>query len=255
MIIHSRELKGFSLHSLDGEIGKVKSFYFDDRYWVVRNLVVDTGTWLNEQKVLIAPHSLSSVDYDNHFIQVNLTKEQIEGSPPLDTDKPVSQQFEEELYRYYGWPTYWGGEYMWEAYPNPDRDDSVKPGSNEGGKAWDPHLRSTEEVRSYSIQALDGELGHVDDFLLDDEAWAIRYLRVQTNEWLPGKKMLISPQWIARVSWDESKVFLNLTRAAIESAPEYKEEEPLTREYENRLYNHYGIESYWGKFTTEKRHI
>lgn len=253
MIFRSKDIKGYSLRSLDGEIGKVKTFYFDDLHWVVRYMVVDTGTWLNERKVLISPHAITSLDYDHETIQVNLSSEQIAGSPSLETDKPVSQQFEEALYRYYGWPAYWGGKFMWEAYPNTERDESIDTKTNEGGKAWDPHLRSTEELRAYTIQAVDDEIGHVADFLLDDESWAIRYMMVQTTEWWPGKKVLVSPQWISRVSWGESKVFLSLTRAAIQDAPAYESSEDLSRECEHRLHQHYERAGYWEQFDTEKQ--
>jgi hypothetical protein len=109
----------------------------------------------------------------------------------------------------------------------------------------DSHLRSTEAVAGYSIEAADGEIGHVAGFVVDDEAWAIRYIEVATRNWWPGKKVLVSPAWIERVSWTDSKVYTALSREAIQNAPEYVESAPITREYENRLYFHYGRPPYW----------
>ena len=117
--------------------------------------------------------------------------------------------------------------------------------ATQGEKAWDPHLRSTDEVSGYHIQADDGEIGHVEDFIIDDETWAIRYLIIDTRNWWSGKKVLVSPQWIERTSWDESKVFINLSREAIKQSPEYTEETLLDRDYETGLHRHYNRQGYW----------
>ena len=248
MLNKAQTLKGYKLHSLDGEIGKIKEFYFDDHYWTIRYLVADTGNWLTGTQVLISPYALSAVNKKEHYIVIDLTKKQIEDSPSLNTDKPVSRQFEEGYYEYYGWPMYWGGPFMWGSYPSypyivRDREKWREPA--QGENAWDPHLRSTQDVSGYHIQAADGDIGHVEDFIIDDETWAIRYLIVATQNWWPGKKVLVSPQWIERVSWSESTVFVNLTREAIRQSPEYTEESLLTRDYETGLHRHYERQAYW----------
>ena len=161
--------------------------------------------------MLISPHALSAVNKDKQYIAIDLTKKQIEDSPSLDSDKPVSRQFEEAYYGHYGWPTYWSGPYMWGPYTYIERFRGKAIEVNPGGKAWDHHLRSTSAVSGYAIQALDGEIGRVDDFVIDDETWAIRYLVIDTRSWWPGKKVLISPRWIERVSWDLAKVFVNIS--------------------------------------------
>jgi uncharacterized protein YrrD len=245
MLNQVKTLKGYKLESLDGEIGKVKEFFFDDKHWTIRYLVADTGGWLTGRQVLISPYALVAVIKEDQHIAINLTQKQIEGSPSLDSDKPVSRQFEESYYGYYGWPTYWGGPYMWGPYPYIVRDSGKWRVSNLGGKAWDPHLRSTHAVSGYHIQAVDGEVGHVDDFIIDDETWAIRYLVIDTQNWLAGKKILVSPQWIDRVSWHESKVFVKLIRETIKQSPEYTEESLPTREYEDGLHRHYDRKGYW----------
>jgi hypothetical protein len=242
------------LDSLNGEIGRVKDFYFDDRHWTVRYLVAETGNWLTGRQVLISPYALVAIISGEEHITVELTKKQIEDSPSLDSDKPVSRQFEEAYYGYYGWPMYWGGPYNWGAYPYIVRDRrNWNPTHN--GKSWDPHLRSTHDVRGHHIQAADGEIGHVEDFLIDDETWAIRYLIVDTRNWWPGTKVLVSPQWIERVSWNESKVFVNLSRQAISESPEYKMECPLTRDYESGLYLHYDRLGYWIDEPAGEKHL
>ena len=245
MLNQSKTLKGYQLNSRDGEIGKIKEFYFDDRHWTIRYLVADTGHWLKGRQVLISPHVLGEVSRAAKDVVVDLSKKQIEESPALDSDKPVSRQFEEIYYGYYGLPMYWGGPYAWGAYPYPvkDRNQWGKPPPS--GKAWDAHLRSTHAVRGYHIHASDGEIGHVEDFIIDDETWAIRYLVAGTRNWWPGKKVLISPQWVDRVSWDDSKVFIDLSRETIKQSPEYTEQSLLNRDYETGLYRHYSRPGYW----------
>ena len=245
MLSRVKTLEGYTLESLNGKIGKVKEFYFDDRHWKIRYLVADTGDWLTERQVLISPYALVNVKMEEQLIAVNLTKKQIEDSPPLGSDKPVSLQFEVDYYGHYGWPTYWDSTYIWGFTPYivPDTVAETEPGRDE--KAWDPHLRSTYEVSGYHIQAADGEIGHVEDFIIDDETWAIRYMVIDTRNWWPGRKVLIPPQWIERVSWSEAKVFVNLPLEAIKQSPEYDEESLLTRDYENMLHDHYNRQGYW----------
>ncbi|NCF89336.1 MAG: PRC-barrel domain containing protein [Verrucomicrobiaceae bacterium] len=245
MLHKAKTLEKYKLDSLDGEIGHVQGFYFDDRHWTIRYMVADTGNWLPGRQVLISPYALVAAIEEEKQIAIDLTKKQIESSPPLNSEKPVSRQFEESYYRYYGWPAYWGGSATWgySPYLIRDREQWQEPSQQE--KAWDPNLRSTHDVSSYHIEATDGAIGHVEDFVIDDETWAIRYLVVDTRNWWPGKKVLISPQWIESVSWADSKVFINLTREAIKQSPEFTEESLITRDYEAGLHGHYQRPGYW----------
>jgi uncharacterized protein YrrD len=245
MLNKAKTLKGYKLDSLDGEIGKVKEFYFDDQHWTIRYLVADTGNWLTGRQVLISPYAMVGVNQDTQSIAIDLTKRQIENSPSLNSDKPVSRQFEDAYYGYYGWPTYWDGPDLWGFYPDIVRDPQKWRQSNPGGKAWDPHLRSTHDVSGHHIQAADGAIGHVEDFIIDDQTWAIRYLILNTQNWWPGKKVLLSPRWIERVSWEESKVFVNLRRQTLKQSPEYTDGSVVTRDYETQLHRHYKRPPYW----------
>lgn len=245
MLSKAKTLNGYKLDSLDGTIGKVKEFYFDDRHWTIRYLVADTGNWLTGRKVLISPYALNRVLESEKHLSVDLTKKQIEKSPALGTHKPVSQQFEEDYYGYYGWPAYWGGSSVWGNSTYLERDRNKRGAFIKGAKAWDRHLRSTHEVTGYHLQALDGELGHIEDFVIDDDSWTIRYLVIGTKNWWPGKRVLVSPQWIESVSWSESKVFINLSREAIKESPPFTEDSLLNRDYEVGLHRHYNRKGYW----------
>jgi PRC-barrel domain len=245
MLIKAKTLIGYKLDSLDGEIGKVKDFYYDDLHWTIRYLVANAGNWLTDRQVLISPFALVGVNKEERNISVDLVKKQIEKSPSLDSDKPVFRQFEEAYYGHYGYPTYWGGPYRWGPYPYPMRDREQWKESIQSKKGWDLHLRSTGDAIGHHIEALNGEVGHVEDFVIDDETWAIRYIIVDTHNWLPGKKVLIATQWVERVSWDERKVFVNLNRQTIKESPAYTNESLLTRDYESKLYEHCDRKGYW----------
>lgn len=245
MLFSANTLKGFKLHCLDGEIGNAREFYFDDRHWNIRYLIADTGKWMADHLVLISPYALASVNPGKHEVVVDLTKKQIESSPKISTDKPVSRQFEDSYYGYYGYPNYWTGPYSWGPYPYVNRDRDSWTYRREGMETWDSNLRSTKEVSGYHIHARDGEIGHVADFIVDDESWAIRYLVVDTTNWLPGRKVLISPNWIERVTWTESKVYTSHAREAIKAAPEFTSDAIITREYESRLHEFYKSRGYW----------
>jgi hypothetical protein len=250
MLRSTKELRGYTICATNGDIGKVHEFYFDDLIWIVRYLVVDTGNWLPGRKVLLWPGVLGQPDWEAHALPVGLTKERVESSPPISADEPVSRQMETDLYTYYGWPPYWRGglsplgvgaaaaaETLARAVAEKERTEDQES---------DPHLRSTREVIGYHIQARDGEIGHVEDLIVEDANWFIRYLVIDTRNWLPGRKVLVSPAWAEEVNWAERKVHVGLGREAIENSPEFDPSLPVNREYEVRLYDYYGRPKYWG---------
>lgn len=245
MLNKAKALNGYKLNSKDGVLGGVRDFYFDDTHWVIRYLVADTGNWLKNRQVLLSPYALKEVIRDEKQIAVELSNKQIEESPSLDYDKPVSRQFEDSYHIYYGWPMYWGGPFIWGSYPGIIHDPEKRKKPRLGEKAWDPHLRSIQKVTGYHVQAEDGDIGHVEDFIIDDETWAIRYLVINTGEWLSEKRVLISPRWIEGISFDESKVIIGLTRGEIKKAPEYSDDIMPNRGYEERLHLHYKRQGYW----------
>jgi hypothetical protein len=254
MLRNAKDLHGLTIHATDGEIGTVDQFYFEDETWAIRYLTVDTGGWLGGRKVLISPISVLGVpDWPAKRLDVALTKKQVENSPDISTHQPVSRQQEIAYFGYYGYPFYWGGSDLRGAAPTPAGlaipmppfteaiPDSLANGST------DSHLRSSQEVSSYYLEAIDGEIGNVDGFVVDDEAWAIRYVVVATGSWWSGKKVLVSPVWAERVSWENSKVYVGLTREAIKDAPEYIESAMIPREYERQLHSYYGRPPYWAQ--------
>jgi hypothetical protein len=252
MLRIAKELHGLTIRATDGEIGTVDDFYFEDETWAIRYLTVDTGGWLGGRQVLISPISVTGVpDWQARRLDVALTKKQVESSPDINTHQPVSRQHEIAYFGYYGYPFYWGGSDLWGAAPNPAGLAIPIPASTEAiadrmaKESMDSHLRSSQEVKSYTLEAVDGEIGSVDGFVIDDEAWAIRYIEVATRNWWPGKKILVSPAWAERVSWEEAKLYVGLTRETIKDAPEYIESEMITREYEKQLHSYYGWPPYW----------
>ena len=247
MLRQTKDLNGYKLGARDGEIGMVQEFYFDDQTWTVRYLVADTGSWLSGRQILISPYALSPATIGKEVIPVDLTKKQIEDSPSLETHKPVSRQYELQYYPYYGWPAYWEGAEMLGSAPMPLSAGGGLPNVPVQAENNDPHLRSTKDVTGHTIQARDGEIGHVEDFVVDDETWAIRYLIVGTKNWWPGRKVLISTRWVDRISWEDSKVFVDLTRETIQLSPEYTEQSLISREYETALHDYYKRGVYWEK--------
>jgi hypothetical protein len=251
MLRKTKESRGYKLSARDGEIGQLKDFYFDDHQWTVRYLIADTGNWLPHRKVLISPFAVTGIRALPHkAVEVDLTRKQIEESPSIEAHKPVSRQFEAQYFEYYRWPFYWSGPMLWGpgALPGPVPLDAPPPELPPPTPPADPedsHLRSANEVAGYHIQALDHEFGHVEQFLFDDENWAIRYLVVDTRNWWPGKRVLLAPQWISEVCWSELRVYVDFDRDTVRRAPEYEPAAPITLEYEQKLFDHYSREPYW----------
>lgn len=240
MLRSFKQTRGMAVEAVDGFIGEVDDIYFDDHEWIVRYYVVDTGKWLPGRKVLIPPHVVRPAAPGHPGLPVELTREQIRNSPDVDTERPISRQAELVLYRHYGWAPYWfplvpPGPVVVEG-DAAERELEAKAGHYGG----DPNLQSADDTLGFHIAATDGEIGHLDDFLFDDESAKIRYAVVDTRNWLPGRHVLIAPEWIAEVRWSESKVYVRVTRDAVANSPEYNPGMVIDPAYESRLFEHYG---------------
>lgn len=245
--------KGFAIAATDGKIGTVSDLLFDDKTWKVRWLVVDTGNWLSGRKVLVHPSAIGVVNYERQEMPVSLTKAQVSDSPDILSDRPVSQQMEANLYDYYGWDPLWGRNYFGTgAISSPL---SAPPyfggmavhaplGADTLEADADPHLRSVAEIKGYHIEARDGAIGHVQDVLVDDIAWGIRYLIVDTRNWLPGQHVLMAPYAVREIEWSEHKIYVDVTREQVRESPPWQPTDEIREAYEQRLHTHYDWPGY-----------
>ena len=245
-------LHGSAVEASDGTIGHVGDAYFDDEGWAIRYLVVATGSWLTGREVLISPHAVEAPLGSDAVVKVTLTREQVRKSPDIDTHKPVSRQHEFAYYDYYGYGNYWYGPNLWGVSASPlptpplerSRSDAERWRGQSEASSQDIHLRSTEHVSGYPVQATDEGIGHVEDFIFDDASWAIRYLVVNTRNWWPGgNKVLVSTRWIGRIDWSERKVFTSLTRDGVKRSPAYNGAAGIDHAYENRLHEAHGLDA------------
>lgn len=241
MLRSTEQLYGYKIQATDAEVGEVDDFFFDDAFWMVRYLVVETGEWLSERRVLISPRSLGKPNWLAGILPVNLTKEQIEKSPPTDWNEPVSEQHEYELHTHYGW------DYYRLSLESPVEAEEMDVNAAEPLPAdrGGPHLRSSKMVTGYNVRALQGKVGHVANILLDDETWVLRYLVIDTHDWLPSKHVLVSTAWVDVVDWTHATVDLDVTKEMVEASPEYDPTAPVTREIEENLYDYYARPKYW----------
>jgi hypothetical protein len=261
MLRKVKDLRGYAIRATDGVIGKVDDLYFDDEDWGIRYLVVDTGNWLSGRKVLISPIALAHAGWIGTQLPVALTRAQVQGSPNIDTRKPVSRQHEAQYFGYYGYPYYWGGAGLWGmgAYPGSlttqgrIEEDLKAHETHATPTPDDCHLRSSNAVIGYHMTATDGDIGHLEDLLVDDHSWAIRYLVVNTSNWWGGHRVLVAPEWIGDVSWPEAKVSVDLTRQAVKDAPPYDSAAELDRQREEAVYEHYGRPGYWTVTASQRR--
>ena len=214
MLWNASTINGYDIVASDGCLGTVNDLLFEDAGWTIRWLVVDTGNWLSGRKVLLPVSALGKPDPSLRQFPVKLTMRQVKDSPDVGTDQPVSRQIEENVYSYYGWDPYWGNSSvplsnamarplvaplnMSEA--NPVDPDSTNVQLNDGY----PHLRSISVVTGYNMNATDGEIGHAENFLVHDDSWSIHYITVDTRNWWPGEKVLISPYSIQEIDWEAS---------------------------------------------------
>jgi sporulation protein YlmC with PRC-barrel domain len=242
-----KEMQGYELGAQDGKIGRCADFLFDDNNWAIRYIVGDTRKWLPGRKVLISPISIGTVEESTQTLSIGLTKDQIKDSPPLESNVPISLQYEIIFNQYHDWGNYWEGSMIWGNHPFPrllqrteelQRDIANVKKSN--------HLRSAHELLSYFIQGTDTKIGHVEDFIVDEETWEIRYLVIDTSSWLSAsRKVIISPAWVESVDWGKGSVEVCVSTEKLEKSPEYHPNIILDRDYETALYDFYGLPYYW----------
>ena len=249
MLRSLKDLEHYTVSATDGDIGRVVNFLLEDEHWAVRYLIVQTGHYFDERRVLISPISFRQADWPTQRFHLALTMDKVKHSPSVEVDKPVCRQHELDYARYYGYSYYWGGTSgLWGvgAYPGllaAGMRNEVP--AEDPKKSGDVHLRSASEVRGYQVQGSDGAIGHVKDFIVDDETWEVRYLVVDTSNWWFGKKVLVAPHWASGISWSESNVYIDMSRQSIKSCPEWNANAAINREYEARLYDYYGRPVYW----------
>ena len=245
MLVETKTLHGCKVHAIDGEIGTIDEVLFEDNTWIVRYLIVSTGPWLFQRKVLIVPAKVIEIDWTTRTLNVDISRDQVENSPSVDTAKPVSRQWETDYYNYYAMPYYWGGSIgrgqlmgmmppigliPFES-PKLEQHESELLHSHD-----DPHLRSSKALVGYKISAKDGHIGHVRGFIVDDLTWEIQYLGVDTGDWWPGKKVLLPLTWINSINWPENSVLIEATRLEVQNTPEWDTDEPITSEFQAKLY-------------------
>ncbi len=209
-------LLGSRLKGTDGEIGKLIDFYFDDLSWTIHHLILKTGSWFSERDVLISPEAVLHTHWEPGILPVRLTKDQMLKSPDIESDKPITTQQEIGIYGHNLWQPYWGNSFyttgLWDINAQAQSSDQNKVKTdNEKDERNDykRHLCSTQFVTGLHIQARDGDIGHVIDFIFEDLTWQISHVAVDTHNWIGGKKVLIPVRNIKEIKWSESKVLVN----------------------------------------------
>jgi hypothetical protein len=220
MLRRLRQLENWDVRSNEGdELGKIVDFYFDDERWTVRYVVVGTGSWFAGRSALLSPISLDRVNDDKACLEFNLTSNQIASAPNAEVTLPISRQWEASHCRYYGFPYYWEGPRAWGFGATPlDVRSSIDRSKKSDPLVDAQHIHSANEVAGYQ----DGESGHVEDFLVDDQTWTIRYLLVNTRHWIGGRTVLIAPQGAGDINWAHSRVRVDVDRESVKSSPQYE---------------------------------
>lgn len=227
MLRRVEHIKGYRLRAADGFIGRVREIYFDDEYWRVKYLVALTARWPHGWDVLIPAAAVRSIrDAPASFVEVSLTRSQVEESPTIDSDPPVSWQLQRYYHRHPDWPYEWQRPGISNpALLDPPDSTSVYPMAAEPVNA--PRLHSTSEVTGYRLKARDGKAGRVKDIIFDDSSWRVCHVVVAIGRWWSGKKVLVPSEWITSISWGRSSVEANLDRGVICAAPEYNPLAPI----------------------------
>ncbi len=286
---HTNNLIGLRVLALDTIAGTVRDIYFDDQNWLVHYFLVDINDLIQDKLVLIPPLSVGVPDGDKGVLPVSMTSAKITNAPAMQTDLPISKQYETALRRYYEWPLYRGEDALEETadikngqsnaegtqLPGDEEDAEAQdsdPGTSEqqdeemaaqaalfslprepdeqeiiemefsdpnAEQTFNPRLRSLVDTIGYTIESSDGESGAVEDMLIDDSEWIIRYLVVNTTLLPDHKRTLLSLHWIHDISWAMSRIYVTLKLRDILNSPPYTPLHAHFREYEKQLFDYY----------------
>jgi hypothetical protein len=233
MLRNLKEIMSYVLVTKDGKLDGCSDFLFDDRDWVVRYVVADTRRWLPGRKVLISPMALERPDWQTRHTPVKLTKAEIEASPDLAHDAPVSKTYEKRWHEHYKYSPYWSGARMGSRLMRNLVEREVDADCDE-------HLRSAVEVSDYHVRAREGQTGYVEDFVVDDETWEIRFIVVSTRRWLHGRNVLVEPASVDVIRWANRMLAVGMTRDELLERPAFDPNMPVNRETETRVYDYRG---------------
>lgn len=250
MLWNASKINGYAVEASDGLIGTVSDFLFEDRTWQIRWLVVETGNWFSNHKVLLPLSTLGYPNQSTESFSVSLTRQQVRDSPDIDTDQPISREMESKIYDFYGWDPYWSSLFNLGGTMPAMMEATIPIPRTSANKAQalgpaDQHLLSIDTITGYHLEAVDGLIGHVHDFLIDDTNWHIRYLIAATSNWWPGMSVVLPSNSVKKVDWEERLLRLDVNRRQVQGSPRYDPRMRLDKAYQERLQEHYGSTNYW----------
>jgi sporulation protein YlmC with PRC-barrel domain len=241
MLYSLRKLQGYTIQARDGEIGQLNDLYFDETDWQVRYLVVDVGSWLSRQEVLLLPGMITHIEAQAGTVAVKLTRVQVESSPDVDAAAAISREKEEALHTYYEWQPYWIIEPtlavgLGDQPPHPvvvgmpATEGLLKPFRKKKAvrqaaladmivEDKTPGVRSAAELVGYILEATDGAVGQVDDFVIDTSDWRISHVIFDSR--LSGKQLALPSTQIQAIHWQSNRLDVGLTTEAIGNSREY----------------------------------
>jgi hypothetical protein len=203
MITTAKQIRGCQVCSTDVPVGRVEDILFDDRTWLLRNLVVRIGNLFHRRRVLIGLGQVLRADWPARRVDLGISITQVHAAPPLESDPPVAVRRQREDAKYLAWDAYWAGVF----------DGPADPG--------DPNLQSTYATTGHRVEGADKDSGRIENFVVDDREWRIRYLIVGVRRGIHPRHVLIAPTWVESISWDEHKVRLTVPRVLVEHSPEF----------------------------------
>lgn len=252
MLYRADAILNQTVEATDGVVGLVKDIYFDDISWTLRYLVVDTGGWLTGREVLISSEALVGLNRDQSTVVTRLSQMQIENSPSAEVDQPISRLSEIQLSQYYGWSPYWtavpGGLFPWSRTYTFPRDSSAPDGGPaspnfedefERQSQTNPNLRSFASIRNYALRATDGDIGQLEDLLIESESWRITHIIADAKLWWPGGLVVIDRGMVEDISWSDQKIVVAMTRDEVKNAPAYNKNRPMTEAFQAQLSDYY----------------
>ncbi len=211
MLRSMKELFGYSVAAIDGSLGKLEDFLFDERSHDLRYLVADTGGWFDRRHLLVAPAAFGHTHWPARDFPVRISREQAAASPALVADAALSRRHEVALHSFFEWMPYW--------LSHSNGVPTAHVAAPDGGDEAAPSLCRAARLIGYQAQGTDSEIGHVVDFLIDDDQWKVRDVIVDTESWGEPRTVIVSMALFRGIDAAAEKLLVGLTARLVRECP------------------------------------
>lgn len=265
MLISLKQLTDFELYSVDGKAGRINDTLFDRKDWSLK-YIVDKSSKLLSREIAVSYEAIAEINWQARKVYLRYSQEQIRQSPSVKAKKSLNdppKAFRRQPVQVFHYDWVMNRE---ETYNNEFTGTQEEAGSavisdsgdytnhsGTGGARYvvqdeeygTPVLQSTDKAIGLKISTKTGDLGVVEDFIVDDSNWLIQFMIIATQKNLRGKRILVAPEAISWINWKQKHITVDLDKEKLAGCPNFNLLFPLVNDSKKMLYEQYECLQFW----------